>query len=458
MARRTITRAAVLASVGALALAGTASASTLSFEGGRYVYTAASGEDNLLSVNYGTDAGGDYIEFGDFVDIFAGPGLDTQNCGYVGSGMTVVACDRVPNPQLSLGDLDDDVFGSPGDDSIDGGPGNDKLNGKAGNDQLQGGEGDDYYDAAADAGGDTYAGGGGRDEVTYTNGSAPVTVTLDAAANDGAGEGDNVGSDVERVVGSKAADTLVGDGGPNELNGIDGNDEIRGGGGNDVVDGDTGDDRTFGDAGDDRLNGGSGADFLEGGAGSDQFFGDGSCSIFDCSQGNDEIQARDGVADSLSCGLGTDRAVVDGSDVLATDVREACESVDREGAGGGGPGGGALSLRGASTIALRALLRSGYLATVHCPDACRIDAGLFIGRRNAVSLGLAAARLVRIGRAGKSLPAGGTTRLRVKLTRKASRKLRRSRGFTLTVRLAGKDAAGATPVRSKRVRVRGARG
>ena len=57
--------------------------------------------------------------------------------------------------------------------------------------------------------------------------------------------------------------------------------------------------------GDDILDGGGGRDILEGG------------------DGNDEIRARDGIADDVLCGPGTDTAIVDTID-LVTD----CETVD----------------------------------------------------------------------------------------------------------------------------------
>src|SRR4051812_19626892 len=44
--------------------------------------------------------------------------------------------------------------------------------------------------------------------------------------------------------------------------------------------------------------------------------------------GNDLIRARDGLADSVDCGVGADTAVVDAADVVAA----SCESVDRSAA------------------------------------------------------------------------------------------------------------------------------
>ena len=43
--------------------------------------------------------------------------------------------------------------------------------------------------------------------------------------------------------------------------------------------------------------------------------------------GNDQIRARDGVAEQVNCGIGADTAQVDAGDV----VDPSCESVDRPG-------------------------------------------------------------------------------------------------------------------------------
>jgi hypothetical protein len=113
-----------------------------------------------------------------------------------------------------------------------GGNGDDRLTGGPGNDTLEG-----------DAGADTLAGGPGEDVATYFNSAAPVTVTLDGLANDGAaGEGDNVMPDVEDIAGGPGNDTLVGNDGDNVLTGGDGNDVLDGRGGTDSLDGGSGDD------------------------------------------------------------------------------------------------------------------------------------------------------------------------------------------------------------------------
>jgi hypothetical protein len=69
-----------------------------------------------------------------------------------------------------------------------------------------------------------------------------------------------------------------------------------------------------GGSGDDVLRTGGGADTLDGGDGSDTLSG---------GAGNDTFQARDGAADTLTCGAGSDAGIADAADTLAGD----CESV-----------------------------------------------------------------------------------------------------------------------------------
>ncbi len=91
------------------------------------------------------------------------------------------------------------------------------------------------------------------------------------------------------------------------LTGESGNDTVSGGSGNDRLSGSAGRDRITGSAGNDRISGGSSVDRLSGGS------------------GNDRIFARDGVADSITCGSGRDRVNADRRDRVSRD----CERVVR---------------------------------------------------------------------------------------------------------------------------------
>ena len=67
-------------------------------------------------------------------------------------------------------------------------------------------------------------------------------------------------------------------------------------------------DELFTGGGADVLAGGAGGDFLDGGGGIDEYFGE---------TGNDTITARDGNGERISCGLGTDVADNDFTDIIA---------------------------------------------------------------------------------------------------------------------------------------------
>ena len=106
-----------------------------------------------------------------------------------------------------------------------GDPGNDLLLGAQGNDTLEGGIGQDAFQ-----------GGSGTDIATYAIRWDPVRVSINDVADDGMhGERDNVRSDVERVIGGHAADTLVGNAASQVFWGGDGKDVIEGGGSRDFL-------------------------------------------------------------------------------------------------------------------------------------------------------------------------------------------------------------------------------
>lgn len=217
----------------------------------------------------------------------------------------------------------DVVSGGDDNDILKGRDGADTLSGDAGDDQLDGG--DDQLVSPDDRAADGLSGGTGVDRVSYSAQTTSVDVTQDGVANDGvAGEGDNVSGDVELVIGGSAPDRLVGDGGPDELRGEGGDDTLIGAGGADVLIGGFGNDRLEGGDDGDSLTGGDGNDTLDGGAGPDSFVGDSPIGV-----GNDTILARDGTAESIDCGPGTDTATIDAADTVPADAFSRCETVDR---------------------------------------------------------------------------------------------------------------------------------
>ncbi len=124
------------------------------------------------------------------------------------------------------------------------------------------------------------------------------------------------GAHAERWEGTEGADTYVGTSKRDVARSYAGNDTLEGRGGDDLLDGGPGRDTIDGGTGHDRIIGGDGDDVLIGGSAKDTIFGD---------AGNDVIQARDGAVDTIGCGSGTDRVVVDWTDVVAT----TCEVVER---------------------------------------------------------------------------------------------------------------------------------
>jgi Ca2+-binding RTX toxin-like protein len=159
------------------------------------------------------------------------------------------------------------VAGGEAGDTLTGSPARNRLSGGGGADRLNGGLGPD-----------TLLGGDGIDTVTYAGRAAAVTVDIDGVADDGSGDDgpagarDNVGVDVENLIGGAGADSLTG----SPLANV--------------------------------LSGGPGADSLFGLAGADSF------------------QIRDGVSDAqTACGADGDLVTADLADPAAAD----CERVNR---------------------------------------------------------------------------------------------------------------------------------
>ena len=161
-----------------------------------------------------------------------------------------------------------------------------------------------------------------------------ISVTLDGAANDGRpGEGDDV-RDVENLTSHVSGTVTMGDAndfvdmwanldeGRSTIWTRGGNDRIRGGNAEETVDA---------GKGDDRIEGGFGNDSIVAGPGRDTVFADktgGNCGLFescDVPVGNDLVDTRDSEVDSVDCGVGTDRALVDAIDVVPPN----CEAVEK---------------------------------------------------------------------------------------------------------------------------------
>ncbi|HEY3018766.1 MAG TPA: hypothetical protein VGJ32_01155 [Solirubrobacteraceae bacterium] len=206
-----------------------------------------------------------------------------------------VTCDKLGDLRLKInaGDGDDTVtVSSPAGVRVEGDGGDDVLAGGDGADTLDGGAGDDRLSGGGGA--DSLRGGDGADTADYSATLVAVSVTPDGTGDDGAlGEGDDVGSDVESVVGGAASDDLTAGGGGGTLDGGPGNDTLRGG------------------AASDRLAGGD---------------------------GDDRLVSADDSADTVSCGAGTDAVEADPLDTVADDCESRTDTTATEPAAPGDAG------------------------------------------------------------------------------------------------------------------------
>jgi hypothetical protein len=105
---------------------------------------------------------------------------------------------------------------------------------------------------------------------------------------------------------------------------------------------------------------------------------------------------------------------------------------------------------------LERVLAKGLRVSVRCLEACRVELALELDRKTAKRLRVAAAKAVVVGRATARLAAGKSERVTVKLTRKARKRLARSRSrdsrrIKLKLRTTASDAAGNARTVSGRV-------
>jgi Ca2+-binding RTX toxin-like protein len=368
--------------------------------------SGGAGDDQLMG-DGGDDSlcGGPGPSSGSDNDVLSGgPGED--HAWYVRVGNVSVSLDNATGDgqagesdnvaadieDLTTGSGNDVLTGNEARNVLDGGAGSDALSGLGGNDvlmdsggdtagdRLDGGDGDDLL--AAGPGPDVYIGGDGEDGVTdYAGRTAAVVATLDGVADDGvAGEGDNLGTDVEDVSGGSGADTITGNAADNQLDGGAGDDSISGADGNDGL---------AGGAGRDVIDGGAGRDALEGGAGSDT------------------MKTQDGATDSSNCGGGTDSAQVDARD----DTAGNCENVE-------------VAKPSAVAINSVTVTRAGYVVVkITCPGVERSCAGAIIVK----TVRRVARRFVKLGQVNYRLRGAQAKVFRAKISTADRKVLRRAR-------------------------------
>ena len=277
-------KATIVGTPGPDRLRGTAGDDVIVAGAGRDVVAGNAGVDVVcggLGPDLVTDGGGaDFVDLGTGADtaqpaeggrdVFRGgpgqDGLDYQLVGLRGPGVNV---DLGAGTALGAVGTDslagfDDVAGSYGRDVLRGTPGADTLSGNSGHDAISGRGGDDRIEAdlspdtvnAGDGddiivvpgngitqGPDTYAGGRGRDLLTFARAYSGPGLVVDLGAGTVRGLGRDIVTGVEDVVGTNLrGDTLIGDTGDNRLWGLGGGDTIDGAGGIDLAQGGDGDD------------------------------------------------------------------------------------------------------------------------------------------------------------------------------------------------------------------------
>ena len=321
---------------------------TVNGDAGNDILRGTSGSSTSVTLNGGTENDTFTMDQSAAEIVNGGSGTDTTDFTAVG-GVTVTL-DSVQNDgQTGSGNDNANADGSieilrtgPNSDNLTGGPGNDQLFAGDGADTVNGSGGDDFIDAGFGAdvinGG---ANGAAGDTVDYSLRAFPLRVSPDGiAANDGeSAELDNVGSDVENVVGGFNNDSIGGNASNNNFNGGLGEDSFDGAAGSDTLIGGSGDDNLDGAANNDTIQGGPGDDTIDGGADTDNLSGDSGSDLIDGSAGTDTLNGgtgsdtlltRDSTADTANCGDGTDHSV---HDVSGDTINVDCEISDTGAAG-----------------------------------------------------------------------------------------------------------------------------
>ncbi len=384
------------------------------------------------------------FSFGDVVTAITTPAGLESLCS--GAGTSNVACLHIEGQRtiFNMGAGDDVVRrGTPAADTLLGGDGNDSLLGGAGADVVNGGPGDDAIEdpdyvnctnfagpLAGQAGADTLIGGTGTDTWDGICRDDLVNLSLNGAADDGAaGEGDNVGGDIEVFKGSRGGINFTGNALRNIVSGSDGPNTIRGGAGDDRLYGGVENDTVDGGPGTDQVYGFGGGDTVIGGPGQDDIQGEGGSTISDGAGGPDTIQARDGERDTVACGSFGDQAFTDQLDVVYAGGRDVCEQVFRASVGGAVTRAAAVGL-GSKT----AKVNGGKAAVkIKCRRATTCNGKVTLKRKKKT-----------LGAARFSVKAGKTKTVKVKLKKAGKALLGRSRKakVTASIKLTGAKAAG----------------
>jgi hypothetical protein len=257
-----------------------------------------------------------------------------------GSSVTITATVGGSNtPDVDNFNSIENLTGGSGPDVLTGNGAANVLTGGSGADDLDGAGGDDLL--IGSAGADALTGGAGRNTASYQERSPAVAASL--APVGPRPDGDTY-TQIQDLRGGGGNDQLTGDGQANTLDGVGGDDVLIGGGGADTLIGGAGrntasyEERATGltaslAAAGPRPDGDVYMQIanLRGGGGPDRLIGDSAPNTLQGGAGDDTVEARDGVADSIDCGDGGDFATVDPIDLLAGCEQVAGIDNDRDG-------------------------------------------------------------------------------------------------------------------------------
>ena len=260
---------------------------------GSGVVDTPAGNDTIVA-----RGGDDTIVGGDRGQLRAGDGVDT-----IVGGRSTAGSDKTV------------IHGDAGNDTIVSGLGNDEIFGDAGANTLA-------YASVQQQGIDIVDRG--------TNGVTAVLPNAGQTANGGKTGGpekDIIHSDIGTLVGGNGNDVLVGNNLANTIVGVApaGTAGVKPGApGNDVLAGLGGADLLLGAEGNDWTVGGSENDVLLPAAGNDLLVGDAGADAFNAGDGNDINLSRDGTAEAILCGTGTDSVT---GDPIDTTPAGDCETI-----------------------------------------------------------------------------------------------------------------------------------
>jgi Ca2+-binding RTX toxin-like protein len=231
------------------------------------------------------------------------------------------------------------------------------------------------------------------------------------------------GNDIFRVHDGTEFGTFNVDGGSGDDNIIDmGHGTAHGGDGNDIVGGSSQDDQVFGDAGDDTVRGFAGADTVTGGPGRDLIEGDTGIYL---DGGSDTILSRDGEADRVTCGYGTDTVTADSIDVI--EGGGECEAVSATTTTF------TVGLTAKSTAKISSLnSRKGFGFRISTSSACAGTGKISVAAREARRVGLGR-RAVTLVSKHAAVPAAGNYPAALRAASKYRAILRRARSVRTTL-------------------------